>query len=280
MSALSVAIGTGVAAASGPVHWGWFVLVLAGIVLVHAATNVINDYFDARYDVDQPDSPTAKYRAQPILAEVLTPRELAFEAIVLFTVACGIGLVLTVCRSHWVFWICLAGFFASVFYTAGPVKYKYSALGELSVFLMWGPLMMEGAFVVQRQTLSWDVVHVSVPFGIWVALVLLANNMRDIDYDTRVHITTLSIILGRRRSLILFNVLLTVAYGYVAATILMGLVDLWGLLVFLSLPNAVALVREFATGMPDAADALTAKVLTVFGALLLLAVILTRLVPL
>ena len=42
--------------------------------------------------------------------------------------------------------------------------------------------------------------YISIPFGILVALVLFANNMRDIDYDSRHNVKTLGIILGIRKS--------------------------------------------------------------------------------
>ena len=48
----------------------------------------------------------------------------------------------------------MIGAFAGVFYTAPPLRYKYRALGEISVFLIWGPLMVEGAYFVQRQALE------------------------------------------------------------------------------------------------------------------------------
>jgi 1,4-dihydroxy-2-naphthoate octaprenyltransferase len=74
MSLISVSVGTLLAAQEGPVSWAWYVLTAAGITVFHAAANVINDYFDTRYHVDQSDSPTAKYRPQPILSGMLTPR--------------------------------------------------------------------------------------------------------------------------------------------------------------------------------------------------------------
>ena len=84
-----------------------------------------------------------------------------------------IGLILTFECSLVVLWIGIAGFLACVFYTAGPVKFKYKAWGEVFVFVMWGPLMFEGAYAVQRQALSLKALAVSIPFGVLVALVYL-----------------------------------------------------------------------------------------------------------
>ena len=111
---------------------------------------------------------------------MFTPRQLLLEGTLLCAVTVAIGLVLAFKRSEYVLWIGLIGLLANVFYTAGPVRYKYRGWGEVFVFLMWGPLMFEGAYAVQRQTLSAEALIVSIPFGFLVALVLLANNIRDI----------------------------------------------------------------------------------------------------
>ena len=75
MSLISVSVGTLLAAEEGSVSWIWFIVTAIGITLFHAAANLINDYFDTLYDIDQEDSPTAKYRPQPIISGMLTPRE-------------------------------------------------------------------------------------------------------------------------------------------------------------------------------------------------------------
>ena len=278
MSLISVTVGTLLAAEEGPIGWTWFAVTALGITLFHAAANVINDYYDTLYKIDQPDSPTAKYRPQPILSGMLTPRQLLWEAVILFALTFTIGLTTAFIRSYHVLWIGIIGLLTSIYYTAGPVKFKYRALGEFAVFMMWGPLMVEGAYAVQRQALSVKALYISIPFGILVALVLFANNMRDIDYDSRQNVKTLSIVLGSHRSYILFAVLITIAYAYVLGMIVLGIMSLWGFLIFLSLPKALSLLKTFKEKIPDMADALTAQFDTVFGILLITAIILESMV--
>jgi 1,4-dihydroxy-2-naphthoate polyprenyltransferase len=280
LSLVSVTLGTLVAAAEGPLLWGWYLLVCVGIVCFHATANVYNDYFDTRYGVDQPDSPTARYRPQPILAGLLTPGQLLSEAIILNTVTLIIGLILTFQRSTFIFWIGFIGFLASLFYTAGPLKYKYRALGEFFVFLMWGPLMVEGSYAVQRQILSLKPLYLSIPFGILVALVLLANNIRDIKNDARQGIKTIAIHLGEKSSLRLYVGLIIAAYLLVIVLVAAGPFSPWCLLIVLSFPKAFSLTRTFMKTVPEAADAITAQFATMFGVLLIAGLVLGRVVPL
>ena len=280
MSLISVSVGTLLAAEVGPILWEWYALVCIGIVCFHASANIYNDYFDTRYRVDQPDSPTARYRPQPILTGMFTPGQLLTEGIVLNGITILIGLILSFGRSMLVFWIGLIGFLACVFYTAAPIKYKYKAWGEFFVFLMWGPLMFEGAYAVQRQALSLKAFYVSVPFGILVGMVLLANNIRDIAYDSRQGIKTVGILLGSQWSFFLYAGLLLTAYLSIIGLVLTGILSPWGLLVLLSLPKAIRLLRDFKEKIPEAADAVTAQLNTIFGLLLIAALILNRIVPL
>jgi 1,4-dihydroxy-2-naphthoate octaprenyltransferase len=274
MSCISVSVGTLLAAKEGAISWGWFFLTVVGMITFHASANVINDYFDALYGIDQQDSPTAKYRPQPIISGMLTPRQLLLEAAILLFITAAVGISAALIRSSHILWIGLTGLVACVFYTAGPVKFKYRALGEPAVFMMWGPLMVEGAFAVQRQTLSLTALYVSVPFGLLVALVIFANNIRDIAYDSRQNVKTLSIILGIGRSHQLFNGLIVLAYACVLGMIITGIMSIWGLLIFLSVPKAVTLIKTFRKKIPDMADALTAQFGTVFGILLILSLFL------
>lgn len=273
MSIISVTVGALLAAESGPVSWPWFVVTVIGIVLFHAAANLINDYYDTLYSIDQPDSPTVKYRPQPIFSGLLTMRELYWEFVILFGITAVIGLVTAYLRTYHVLWIGLIGLTTSIFYTAGPVKFKYRALGEFAVFMMWGPLMIEGAYAVQRHVLSLKALYISIPFGTLVALVLFANNMRDIAYDSRRNVKTLSIVLGSEKSYLVFAGLILAAYAFVLGMIFVGVMSLWGFLIFLSLPKALSLLRSFREKIPDASDAITAQFDTVFGILLILAII-------
>jgi 1,4-dihydroxy-2-naphthoate octaprenyltransferase len=274
MSLVSVTAGTLLAAREGAVAWSWYVLTALGITLFHAAANVINDYFDTRYHIDQADSPTAKYRPHPILAGLLTPRQLLAEAVVLFALTFVIGMTMASVVSWHILWIGVVGFLTSVFYTAAPVKFKYRAFGELAVFMVWGPLMVEGAYAIQRKALSFKVLIISVPFGVLVALVLFANNMRDIVFDSRQRVRTLASLLGKEKSFFFFAGLIVLAYAYVFGLIAAGVISLWAGLVLLSVPHAVRLLRTFKTAIPDGADALTAQFDTVFGILLLVALLL------
>jgi 1,4-dihydroxy-2-naphthoate octaprenyltransferase len=266
MTAISVGVGSAMAAIAGPFHWPLFGLALVSAVLLHAATNLINDYYDVRQGVDTVEAATAQYRPHPLVEGLIPAETVRQVAYALFVVAALIGFYLAAVCGMVVFWIGLTGLLAGLTYTAPPFKYKYVALGELSVFLMWGPLMVEGAYYVQRQALSLQAFWVSLPFGALVALVLLANNIRDIEHDRSRRIRTLAILLGRRGGLTAYLLLMGAAYLGILA--LAGTLTPWVLIIFFTLPLAVRLLRQMIEAVPKDADAQTAKLDTAFGLLL------------
>ena len=274
MTAISVSVGATLAAIDGYFSWLLFIMSIFGAVLLHAATNLVNDYYDVRNGVDTIEACTAQYRPHPLVEGKINAGKIGFAVIILYGISIFIGLFLVINRGWELLVIGLIGTFASLMYTAPPLKYKYYALGEVSVFLMWGPLMVEGAYFVQTQTLSMNAFWISLPFGTLVALVLLANNIRDINHDHSKGIATIAIILGQKKGLYLYYVLILLAYFGIIMMTLVGVLHPWSLIVLASVPLALRLFRTMITQVPKDADARTAQLDTAFGVLLVISLVL------
>ena len=134
--------------------------------------------------------------------------------------------------------------------------------------------MVLGSYFVQRQTLSASAFLISLPFGVLVALVLLANNIRDINHDHDKGILTIPIVIGQRNGLRLYLALVLLAYLGIVGMSLLGPLDLWSLIVLISLPLAVRLLRQMMRQVPVDADEQTAQLDTAFGVLLVISLVL------
>ncbi|MFB6291109.1 MAG: 1,4-dihydroxy-2-naphthoate octaprenyltransferase [Candidatus Bipolaricaulia bacterium] len=268
MTIVSVLVGTLLAVKAGSFNLVNFVVVLLGMVLFHGATNLINDYFDYQSEVDSKDSPTAKYRRQPLVEGWFEPRELLTYCTIIYLCVAATGAYLTYSSGPIVIVLGMIGFAASYLYTGGNVKYKYLGWGELSVFLVWGPLMVTGAYYVQTGELSIKPVLLSLPLGLLVALVLLANNLRDRNYDEKAGVETVATLLEKDDALLLYFFMVSATYAILGFLIMGKIIGLWGLLGLLSFPMAYKLVRTFLKEVPEDADARTAKLVVTFGGLL------------
>jgi 1,4-dihydroxy-2-naphthoate octaprenyltransferase len=98
MTAISVSVGSALAALDGGFSWPLYFLALIGTVLMHAASNFINDYDDVRNGVDSPEVPTARYRPHPLMDGRLTPVHVRTTAYLLYGLAAVIGIFLTATR--------------------------------------------------------------------------------------------------------------------------------------------------------------------------------------
>jgi len=277
ISVMSVSVGTGLAALTHPIHWGDYSLTVLGVVFLHGGSNVINDYFDYKNKVDTSKVPGSYGNERRVLIQrLLSPSQVLLTGFVLFACSLGIGIYLTLARGIMVFALGAFGFLVGFFYSANPISLKYIALGEPAVFLMWGPLMISGAYYIQTNQFSLQTLWVSFPFGILVALVLFANNIRDIQYDSQVGIRTLATQLGERRAIQLYQILMSVVYLWTALMILTRQLSPWILLVMFSIPLALKLAKVLRREIPKDADARTAQLNTVFGTLLIIGLMIGR----
>lgn len=252
----------------------FYILTLIGSILAHAGANVVNDYYDTKHKVDMIDAPTAKYRPHPVLSGFITLHKLGIFGATIFTMAFVIGVYLTITRGLLILIFAGLGLMFAVSYSGVPFKYKYKALGELAVFFVWGPLMTLGSFYVQTGWISWEPIATSIPMGLLVSAVLLADNMRDIDYDRRVGIKTLPIIVGRDLALKIYSVLVTAPYIIVIILVILEILPLWCVATIITLPKSINLIRRFKVEIPENADPLTANLTITFGIVFLVSLLL------
>ncbi len=267
MTFSSVTMGALMAALSRVFDPLLYVLTLLGMLAFHAATNVLNDFFDVRHGVDREGAPTTKYRLHPAAMGQTPLSTILGLSLGLYALTLATGVYLAFVSSLAILAIVAGGILGSVLYTADPVVLKARALGEVTVFAMWGLLIPLGAYMVQTGTFSWSPIVAAIPIGIFVGLVLLANNIRDIGYDGSVGNRTLAVALGVRRAARVYTVFLVVAYLLVVAGVLFRLVPVWSFVVFLTAPGARKLVSMFSGEIPDNADPRTAALAFQFALL-------------
>ena len=273
ISVISGTLGTALAGLHGPIHWGHYVLTILGIIFLHAGSNVINDYFDYRNRIDTADVPGSyATEGRVLIQKKLQPRQVLWLGLMLFALSLPIGIYLTTVRGLPVMLLGVVGFLTGLFYTARPIALKYIALGEPAVFLMFGPLMVTGAYYVQRGEFTEQAAWVSVPIGVLVALILFANNIWDIQNDGRVGIHTLATLLGKPLAVRVYELLVAGVYGATVLLIILGQLSAWAFLTLFSLPLAFKLIKRLRTDIPKDADARTAQLNTAFGILLIIAI--------
>ncbi len=246
-----------------------FILTMIGLMIAHTAANMANDWYDVKNGVDE-NAPTAEYRPHPLLFGQVDKKTYKLVVFGLYAVGLGIALYLTWLQGYMVMVFSILGVLFGVFYTADPIKLKYHSVGEIAVFLAFGPLMVGGAFYAITGVFSWDPMLASVPIGLLVALVLLANNIRDKDFDAKVGISTIAIDEHETKGMNYYKALLALAYITTPILIYMGIFSPFVLITFLSIKEALGIVKEFSVKVPLTSDQQTAQLALHFGVLLTL----------
>lgn len=229
-----------------------FALAVIGLVLAHAANNMINDYFDMEGGVDTDEYTRALYAPHPVLAGLISKRGLltAILAVNLIDAAIMLYFVLTVGWPTLVF--ALAGLFISVFYVAPPIRLKHIGLGEPGVFIVWGPLMIGGTYYVTAGTLPPPGVWLAcIPYALVVTTVLFGKHIDKREVDQEKGIRTLPVILGDKASLWVNQALMVLYYAVTLILVLSGTLGAWVLLVVLALPRLREVLKIYNEPKPS-----------------------------
>lgn len=237
MTLTAVAIAGLLAVRAPGFNLGLFVLAAAGLVIAHAANNLLNDIFDERLGTDTADYPRALYAPHPVVSGMTTREVMVRAALLLNAVDLAILVVLLSMRGWPVAVFALAGLFVSVGYAAPGLRLKKRGLGEPGVLLVWGPLMVGGTYYAATGHLSWQVLAASVPYGLLCTTVLLGKHLDKLEWDQPLRIGTLPVLIGERAARELTLGMMSAFYVVTVGLVIVGALPVPALLALLALPR-------------------------------------------
>ncbi len=196
-----------------------FIPILALITTLgfQVLSNFANDYGDGIKGTDNEDrvgpmralqsgiiKPQEMKRAMVITA-VLT----LISAVALVYVSLGIERLLI---SLFFLVLGIAAIWAAIKYTVGDNAYGYRGLGDVFVFIFFGPISVMGIFYLITKTLDWTMIFPSFTIGLLSVAVLNLNNMRDIHSDRKAGKNTIVVKMGTQKAKLFHYLLVTVAF--------------------------------------------------------------------
>jgi 1,4-dihydroxy-2-naphthoate octaprenyltransferase len=252
LAVFPVVIGSMLAFIKGFIDIPLFILALAGGLSIHGGVNLISDYNDFKKGVDTPDALSS--HPGILVDETVSPERIQKGAFFSFMLAMLVAGIL-IGKVGWpIALFAVIGIVGGYSYTGGPASYKYIGLGELLIAILMGPMMVLGAYYVQARRLDLLPLWVSLPVGLLVGSVTLANNLRDIIYDSMVNIVTLPMRLGIKKAKIMYYSIILVPYLIIPGLVLTDLSLYPSLLVFLSLPMAIKAIKAMGNTENTAED--------------------------
>ena len=266
----------------GYFHISHFIAGLIAILLLQIGANLVNDYYDYLRGVD---TSNALGPGGLIQQGLIRPTSVLKLGMTLLGLGGLLGLIVALVGGPLVLVFGIIGLLCAYFYSGSSRSLSSLALGELLSFCIFGPMITIAAYMVQsRGNFSPLALIYGLPLGLLAAAVILANNLRDTDDDEHAGKITLPVLIGLPWSRVLYILLLLVAYAIIISIGVprgaphLVLITLW------ALPGAVvAITGILRTSIPAALHVVlkqTLRLQALFTILLMLALIVTTLLPL
>lgn len=221
----------------------WLVLTL-GLFIAHGANNLINDYTDFNRGIDRDNYFRTQYGVHPLAQGFWDKRThlIWFGVSGLLATLAGVYAMVYTHFAPLVVWFFAFGALILLFYT---YPLKYVGIGELSIFIIWGPLMIGGVFYVLTGTWSWMVLIASLPVGLNVVTINLGKHTDKRREDTGKGVRTLPVLVGETAARYITIAAIALSYALVGYLVFVPrfLTPLMLLVLLAVKPAQVAILR-------------------------------------
>lgn len=201
LSISGIIVGTALAQMQGVFNASIFVIAVLTTVCFQVTSNFANDYGDGVKGTDNEDRIGPKRALQ---SGLLTKSELKNGIVV--SIICCILLVVSLVWlafgkeniGYVIFFLTLGlvCVWAAIKYTVGQSAYGYKGLGDVFVFIFFGPVAVLGSLFLYTQSITTMAVFPAIAIGLLSTGVLNLNNLRDCESDKKARKNTLVVKLG------------------------------------------------------------------------------------
>lgn len=237
-----VFLGTMIALYEANIDWLLFIAMLLACLLIQAATNMFNEYYDFVRGLDSEESVGI---GGAIVRNGVKPKTVMQLALLLYVIAAILGIYICY-ESSWLLLIVGAISMAvGYFYTGGPYPISSTPFGELFSGLFMGMLIVLIAVYIQVGSVPLFAVLLSVPSALLVAAIMLSNNIRDLVEDTIGGRKTMAILVGRKTAITILASYFVLSYLWIIGLVVLKIITPWSLLVLLSLKKPIHAIKLF-----------------------------------
>lgn len=215
-----------------------------GAMLLQIGVNLANDYFDAKNNIDSEE------RLGPVRVTqsgLIPPRQVKMAMLGSLLLAALVFVYLAFVGGLPIVIIGIASVLAALAYSGGPYPIASHGLGELFVFIFFGLVAVGGTYYVQAGELSTLALLAAIPPGLLISAIMVVNNFRDIDTDSKAGKNTLAVKLGREKTILFFRILLISSYILPGLLYISGMCSWYILLPCATVPMALRLWQQIET---------------------------------
>jgi 1,4-dihydroxy-2-naphthoate octaprenyltransferase len=210
----------------------------------------MNDLFDLDVGNDTEEYPRNLYAPHPVLSGMITRSGLQLAALGVNAACLAIMVVLTIAQGWPVAAFAVGGFLLSAAYTAPPLRLKKRGLGEPTVLVVWGPMMVGGTYYAATGTIPGAVILASLPYALLCTTVLMGKHIDKLAWDAPKGTNTLPVLLGEASARRLTQGMFVAFYALVVVLAAARVLPWATVLVLLSLPRLKVVWRAFSAPKP------------------------------
>ncbi len=198
----------------GHFHLLHFLATLIAVAALQVGANLVNDYYD---DLRGVDTSNQLGPGGLIQQGLVSPEQVLATGLFALALGALLGAIVAFSGGLLVYAFGLVGLLCAFFYSASSRSLSALSLGELICFVIFGPLITLGAYMVQIGHIDRIVLVYSIPLGLLAMAIILLNDMRDIEDDAQAGKYTIASLLGLQLSRLFCLGLLLVAYTIIVA---------------------------------------------------------------
>ena len=243
---------TAVALSYGQNEFSWIACVasLVGVVFLHLGLNLLDDWFDYRNGSAEARQKVASegFRGRMIKYPYLTsgeatPKQLLGAVACFLAVAAVAGAVVLVVRGMLILGWVAAALVIGVSYSGGPLKLGFRGLGELVIFLMFGPLMMTGVYYAITGELDWKISWLSIAVGLLATNIVYSHSVLDAVPDAKMGKKTMAHLMKTAKGQIMLSAFINLLpYVMVLIGVILGQLHPAYLAILVVVPVSVWLI--------------------------------------
>lgn len=228
---------------------------LIGVALVHMSVNMLDDYFDwkkgavAEYKkLAEKGIIAATHKCFYLEENLVTLNQVLVAALSMDAIACLLGFFIATKAGLSIIIIAFVTGLMGFFYSSPPLSLSYRGLGEPVIGIIFGPLLMFGAYITAGANIDKTIILSSIIIGLIVANIAYTHAIMDFDSDIKVGKKSFPILFKTKENAIIVQALIYIlAYSFLAAGIFTGVYPLASVLTFITLPKAFVLVKLMKT---------------------------------
>ncbi|MBW1743814.1 MAG: 1,4-dihydroxy-2-naphthoate octaprenyltransferase [Deltaproteobacteria bacterium] len=248
----------------GSLDFGRLVLVLIGVGSLQIAANMINDYYDDPGSDQINLHPTPFSGGSRVIQEQLMDAKTVWGmAMGFFVLGTATGVWLALTGRPFVAVIGLIGFLAGYLYSASPISLMSRGLGEITIFLAFGPLITWGTYYVMTGLLTLEAFLLGIPLGFLITAVIWINQFPDLEADRDAGKRNCVVRLGRDRSRFIYALLMLGPYAVVLFWVLTQPGSWPYLAAVLTVPIALKAIKILYTHYQTYDEIIPAQALTI-----------------